>query len=375
MVYTRSIRDSISILISAMDQLSPDEKLLLKQNCENAIRIIEPDFDKPDFDSDEVAWDHPIWGFIGNTPGISLLGELGEALQNLRNMENYSSIVERLKHQGEFNGAFNELQTGNRLFKHGISFKINSSVQNTKSPDFTIDFEGREINLEITEKERPLEYKNAERNADRISTYLFVGLASGNYGYSFLIHRPLSNTRALEIYEQCQSMKKNILNSGFEEFHIPDVIDLYIYKPEFQDRVPVERRRIFYTMPRVDEIARIKGKIREKSLQLVGIRPGILLILDNYSWIFNIGQKFDFNLKMAIEEYICDYKNVSALIIQNNYFNANDNQVEFVNEEKNCIFTQSYNPKTLFMTNKIILLNEYAKNPLQRNEIELLKKI
>jgi len=375
MVYTNSIPNSVSILVRSMNQLTIDEKHSLKQNCENAIRIIEPDFDEQDFDHNKVNWDHPIWGLIGSTPGILMLGELGESLQNLRNMENFSIIVERLKNPREFNGAYNELQIGNNLFKYGISFKINSQLQTKKSPDFVIDFEGREINLEITEKEKSQEWRRAERNAGRIKDYLFKGFASGKYVYSLSIQRPLSDKRTEKIFEQCQLMEENVQNSGLEEYHIPDVIDLYIYKPECIDKVPGESRRIFCTMPRIDEVARIKAKINKKSSQLDNTRPGILLILDNYSWLFNLGQKVDVNLKMKVGEFICDFENISALILQNNYFIANNHQEEFIIEEKNCIFRQAYNPKTLFTTNKLILLNEYTKNPIQKNEIELLKRI
>jgi len=43
--------------------------------------------------------------------------------------------------------------------------------------------------------------------------------------------------------------------------------------------------------------------------------------------------------------------------------------------DDNSILIETYNSKTLFRTNKLILLNEYAKNPLLENEIDLLKRI
>ena len=358
-----------------MDHLTIEEKSSLNQNCEKAIQLIEPDFDEPGFDHKEVNWSHPIWGLIGSTLGISMLGELGDALQNLEYKENFSMIVKRLKNSREFDGAYNELYIGNNLFKHGISFKINSSFQNTKSPDFIIDFNDREINLEITEKEKSLEYLRVESNSRKITDHLFKGFASEKYVYSLMIYRPLSDTRAQKIFENCLSMEDKVQISGFEEYHINGIVDLYIYKSEFTDRVPIEKRRIFTTMPQIDEITRIKAKIKKKSSQLDDNRPGILLILDNYSWLFNFGQKVNPDLKNKLEEYICDFENISALIIQNNYGYVDDSKEEFVKEDKNCILTQTYNPKTLFTTNKLILLNEYTKNPILKNEIELLKKI
>jgi hypothetical protein len=357
-----------------MNQLTIEEKYSLNQNCINAILLIEPDFEKPDFDHNKMSLDHPIWSLIGSTPRSSILGELGEALQNLKNVENFSIIIERLKDSRQFNGAYNEFQIGNSLFKHGISFKINR-LQNTKLPDFMIILNNREINLEVTEKERSQDYIKAEKNAKRITENLFEGLVSGKFHYSVMIYRPLSDKRAQEIFEKCQLMKEKTQNSGFEEYHIQGVIDLYIYKPEFIEKVPVDKRRIFYTLPQNDEVPRIKTKIKKKSSQLDNTRPGILLIIDNYSWLFNIGQKGNPDLKSKLEEYICDFENISALLIQNHYVIPDyfHNESEIVDD--NSILIETYNSKTLFTTNKLILLNEYAKNPLLENEIDLLKRI
>jgi hypothetical protein len=375
MVYTKSIQDSITILVNSMNQLTPDEKHLLKQNCENVIRIFEPDFDQPNFNPKDVKWVHPIWGYIGHTPGIAMLGDLGEALQNLRNMKNFSTIVERLKHPDQFNGAFDELHTGNNLFKSGIPFTINSQSSSTKSPDFEVHFEGREINLEITEKEKSTEYIKAERNASKITNKLFDGHASGKYSYAVTVNRPLSNNRTQETIEQLELLEKDVQESGFEEYHIPDFIDLYVFKPEFKDKVPVEKRQISYHLPQVDEISRFKLKIRKKSQQLDDKRPGVLLILDDFSWLIHPEQNIDLDLKLSLAEYICDFENISALIIQNNYFLSVDSQTEFMTEEKNCFYKLTNHPKTHFTRQKLVFFNEFAKNPLLKNEIELLNII
>ncbi len=53
--------------------------------------------------------------------------------------------------------------------------------------------------------------------------------------------------------------------SGFEEFHMPGIIDIYIFKKENVEKVPKEKRVMQGRTPDFDELSRIKGTIKTNS--------------------------------------------------------------------------------------------------------------
>ncbi|MDL5502571.1 MAG: hypothetical protein QSU88_05080, partial [Candidatus Methanoperedens sp.] len=72
--------------------------------------------------------------------------------------------------------------------------------------------------------------------------------------------------------------------SGFEEFHMPGIIDIYIFKKENVDKVPKEKRVMQGRTPDFDELSRIKGTIKTKQIQLRTKNPNVLLIFDSLLW-------------------------------------------------------------------------------------------
>lgn len=348
-----------------MNHLNTEEKRKLRSNCEYAIRC----FGK-DWETREESRSHPLWSFFGYSIGILLLGKFGEALQNLKKKENFHEIFKRLHHKDQFGGAFNEIMIGNNLLKAGIQFQF-LKPDTKKTPDIVLYYSGKEINLEITEKETSAEYKMASMNLHKIDTSLYS--LPKNCFFHYHIHKPLSNSRTEDILQKCQKMKHNVSKTGFEKYHKSGIIDLYIFKRENEQKVPIEHRTISAQLPRTDEIRRFKGKISDKSKQLCEEKAGILVVVDNDFWPGEDEKQSNLNLKNNLEEHICDHKNISAFVIINNCVIADIHHTEFLVEEEYFISMMTFNPKTLFTTNKIIIFNEYAKNPLSQEERELVK--
>lgn len=362
---TQFTLDSLLSLINHMNHLNAEEKRELRFNCEYAIRC----FGK-DWETREESRSHPLWGFFGFSIGILLLGKFGEALQNLKKKENFHEIVKRLHHKDQFEGAFSEIMIGNNLLKAGIQFQfLKPNIR--KTPDIVLDYSGKEINLEITEKETSAEYQRASMNLHEIDKSLHS--LPNNCYFFYQIHKPLSSSRTEDILQKCQKMKYNVSTTGFEEYHKSGIIDLYIFKRENEQKVPIEHRTISAQLPITDDIRRLKVKISNKSKQLCDEKAGILVVVDNDFWPGEDEKQSNLNLKNNLEEHICDYKNISAFVIINNFAIADIHHTEFLVEEEYFISMMTYNPKTLFTTNKIIIFNEYAKNPLSQEERELVK--
>jgi len=360
--------DSLLSLINSLNHLNPEEKKELRHNCEYAIFCFGEGWEKK-----EESREHPLWAFFGFSIGILQLGLLGEALKNLKNKENFHEIITRLRDKKQFEGAFNETIIGNKLFKAGIQFDFLNQRGSNKSPDITIKFLNREIDLEITEKTLSSEYRKASINSHKIMSCLFP--LPSEYVYFIQIHKPLSSSRAEEIYQRCQEMKETVSETGYQEYHKRGIIDLYMLKREYEQKVPVENRTISAQMPKTDEIRRLRAKIDKKSPQLSDEKPSILIIVDNDFWPSEDAIKSNQDLRNQLEEHVCDHINISALIIVSNFVIAGYQYPEFLKEEDYYMSLLTYNPKTLFTTNKIIIFNEYSKNPLSYEERELVKII
>jgi hypothetical protein len=362
--------DSLLTFVDIMHHLTPIEKEKLRQNCKYVIHWFGIDWME-----EEKNQSHPLMRYFGSFDGIFLAGELGDALQRLENKENVSDVFKRLFDTRQFESAYNELTIGNNLSKLELDFEFIKQLPKEKSADIVIKAAQREINLEITVKGTSPEYRKALANIKGIEFFFFTSPFIKDYSVQYQIHKPLSKPTAEKILSDCIEKMKNISKSGFEELHIPKVIDLYIIKKGSEDKVPPEHRTISAKLPRIDELARIKNRIIEKSSQLMPDKPGVLLIVDNDSWTFNNPADSNLNLKDQLEESVYDQSNISALAILSNYIILGRQQNEFLMEDDSFISMQTYNPKTLFTKNKLIILNKYSKFPPINEEKEILKRI
>jgi hypothetical protein len=250
------------------------------------------------------------------------------------------------------------------------------SLKKKKKPDILMNIGDRELFLEITKKNNPDDHLNSSQNLQKISWFL---LSKGSeiyndFGFFCDILKPLSTPRAEQILKICENLLEKAKKSGYEEYHIPNIIDLYIFKKENVDKVPKEKRVTQGRTPDFDELSRIKGTIRDKEKQLRVENPAILLIFDSLLWPLENKELFYSKLVNTLEETVSQFTNLSAVVIYiETYYYPNDDS--FIINGRNYIGMQGIDKEFLRSKNKVILLNEFAKYPLSAQEIDILKSI
>lgn len=350
--------------ITQQEEIDELEKQELLRNWSYLREVLGEDW----FKKDEIRR-HPLRSYFYNSAPWNLrwIAELGSGIKTLKQKENFNNILERLLSEEEFQSAYYEFRVGYSLIKAGISFDFIKPIKKKKKPDIVIHSENRDIFLEVTKKEVPEDYVKAAQNENKINGFLFS--KTDAIGYYVDILKPLSTPRTDEILKKCEELIIKAKESGFEELHIPKIIDVYIFKKENLNKVPKEKRVTRSTMPDFDELFRIKGTIKEKAPQLNFENPGLLLIFDSNFWPENM-EVFYSKLIDTLEETVYEFTNLSAAIINIETYLLDDTQ--FIKEDDNHIIIDNNLSR---LGSKVIILNKYAKYPLSRKEIAILKKI
>lgn len=317
---------------------------------------------------------HPLHGYFYNAAPWCLrwIGELGESIKYLQEKENFDDILKRLISNYTFEEAYCELRVGYSLFKLGVPFEFLRPLKKKKTPDIVMNIGERKIFVEITKKNSPEDPLHSSQNYNEISWFLLDKIPS-NFSYNFDILKPLSTPRTNQIIKICEDMIDKAKKSGFEEFHIPNIIDLYIYEREYIDRVPTEKQVMRGRTPDFDELSRIRGTIKTKEIQLRSEQPNVLLIFDSLLWPLENKELFYSKLVDTLEETVYQFTNLSAVIIYIETYFMDDEPI--IKSERNYIAIQGYDEELLRSKNKVIIINEFAVHPLLQNEIEILKNI
>ena len=189
-------------------------------------------------------------------------------------------------------------------------------------------------------------------------------------------HRPLLSPYTTdEIFRACEVLVEKAKVSGFEELHIPKVIDLYIFHEDHKEKVPKKDRVNIFKMPKTDEYARVRGTIQEKARQLNLDLPGVLLIFDQFFWPSSKIGYFTSKLRHELEEKIYENPNLSALVIITQFGDTSNDYRNIFKENELSISTKIYEYKSGISKYKVVIFNKYARFPLSDEEKEILKKI
>ncbi|MCZ7384272.1 MAG: hypothetical protein O8C63_05925 [Candidatus Methanoperedens sp.] len=323
---------------------------------------------------------HPLRGYFGNVglSGLRWIGELGLAIESLKEKENFDGIRERLLLIDAFEEAYYELRVGYSLLNLGVSFEFlkPSKIKKKKTSDIIVNMGDRKIFLEITKKNNPEDILNSSENFQKISWFLLSkgGQTYNDFGFYYDILKPLSTPRTEQILKICEDLLDKAKKSGFEEYHRPNTIDLYIFKRENVDKVPKEKQVMRGMSPIFDELSRIRGTIRDKEVQLRTETPNVLLIFDSLLWPLE-KDLFYSKLVDTLEETVNQFTNLSAVVIYIETFYLLEKEESYINEGQNYIAIKGYDKKLFRSKNKVIILNEFAKYHLLSHEIEILKSI
>lgn len=323
---------------------------------------------------------HPLrWYLINQAPWcLRWVGELGFGIKCLNEKENFEDILNKLRlNTIDFEETYSEFRVGYSLFKLGISFEFLKPHKKQKTPDMVMNVDNRKIFIEITTKRTPEAFLNSWWNFSKINDYFFMSkiiASSTDLEYYFDILTSLYPATVESIIELCDDLFEDVKKSGFEEFHIPGIIDIYILKKDNIERVPKEKRVIQSVTKEPDELYRIKDTISTKEVQLRAKNPNILIIFDRVLQPYKSKEFFDLENVKIIEKHINGFPNLGAVIIYVETYYSPDVESS-VKEKENFIAVSEYDEKLLILKNKVIILNKSAEYPLSPHEIEILKSI
>ena len=335
---------------------------------------------------EENKWHPLIRTYLFNRAPWSIrwVSEFGFGIISLKDKENFGDIFNRLRSAKEFWGAYYELRIALSLLKSlksEITFEFLKQSTKNKTPDIKIISEIRPLFMEITKKHESADFTLAHTNFIAINEFLISKILSPNQDLDFFcdiqgqVRGPvLSDSDRKKIIKDCEKMLEKAKVSGFEQFHIPNKVDIYIFKKENKDLVPKVKQVIQSDMPESDEIVKIKRTIRDKAAKFEKYSPGVLLIFDSLLWELKYTESYYKNLADKLEEAVNKFQQISALVIYIETYYTPDEDT-FVKTDGNCIATKESDREFLRSRNKVIILNEFADCPLLPTEIDILKAI
>lgn len=330
-----------------------------------------PDFLGMDWISDEKNKNHPLWIWFGNSVEVLRLSELGLSLQLLQNKTLFPDILSRLlSDTPSFEGAYYELITGYYLFKHGYAFEYVKEKKRNRSSDIILQGPEREILVEITHKDYPDEFILYFNNNRRITIFLMLHLDGLIYNIDVL--KPLSTPTTEQIINECKILIEQAKISGFEEYHEINVIDIYIYKLEFQEKVPIEKRKMQLKFPELDEIPRIKGTIKEKQKQIDLTKAGVIIIYDDICFCQTPFEDHNMNLIFELDQVVYEYPNISALILISTEHPVSNDRDNYSKISSEFIIRNVYEIDMMRRRNILVIFNKYASLPFDEVEKEMI---
>jgi hypothetical protein len=257
--------------------------------------------------------------------------------------------------------------------KSEVSFDFLPIKKKGKTPDIVVKSSNRNLIVEVTTKDYSEDYWVAYQNDRKISMWEFS--LPREFGYYKKIHRPLLSSGTVEeILSKCEKLRVEVENTGYGEFHIPHTIDYYLFRWGNEERVPKKNRVNRGKYPVTDEYNRLRGTIKDKVKQLNSNSPSILVIIDPMFFPRKL-RYFDKKMRLELEETVYRYPNLSAVMIIAQFADTAEDYSNQLIENDRSISMKTYDPKTLFSTYKIVILNKFAKFPLTVGEKGFIKKI
>src|SRR3990170_232796 len=281
-----------------------------------------------------VAFDigHPIIQNIVNLAPWTRkwIAWFAEALKELKDQENYSSLLNRITDKDKFSEGFSVLEIAYKFSKAGFRISIDPSIDvsgRTKVPDIKTVNEGvgDELFVEVSI------LGESERHRDAI---------------------------VKEIEEVVKKVKKE---TSFQELIVEDVIEIGI-APEndkqFLEKWARERgwKVGEFSGPPfdVDEVLRTKRKIENEQKQLPHSNPNILIIKNN-NLFFHVR-----DIRKAInelEETVYKYSHLLAVVVTGEYMGSGENIISMKDQH---VFIKKARAD-LLVEQYIILFNQFCE--------------
>lgn len=307
-----------------LEELTAFEKEMAKR----AFRRLRQELGE-DFFKDAFKDRNPVCQYISNRAPWTRkwITWFADALMELKDHENYSSLLERLKNPSKFYEGLSVLEVAFKFSKAGFRIHVDPSVEvegRLKQPD--VKLADKETKEQLFVEVSALQQSKGDRDALR--TLQGIAESTWRSGSSLWhcgrIHKALSTAHLNSLITKIrEAVKKLEEKGGFDQIVVEKVIELGLAtrdSREVLDKWAAERGFEVNTIsgppPEVNQLARTRGKIRKEQQQLPRDFPA-LLVIRNEGLFLHSG-----NLKRAIsglEEEVYEYPHLLAVVVTGGY--------------------------------------------------------
>jgi|GEM_PF-1167592 len=345
-----------------LEELTDFEKEKAKQAFLEIRRQLGDDFFKDAFESR-----NPICQYILNRAPWTRkwITWFADATMELKDHDNYSSLLNRIKSPSKFHEGLSVLQTAYRFSKAGFRIHFDPSVDvegRPKLPDLKLTDKDtkEELFVEVSALQQSKVHQDAMRTLQGVAELIWRSRPF--LWYCGRIHRALSTTHLNRVTAMIQeSVKKLVERGGFEEVVVQNVLDLGLatknsrklldkwaanrgFKPNELSGPPCD----------VNEVSRSRAKIRKKQAQLPRDFPTVLVIR-------NQGLFFDSrNVERAVsglEEEVYEYPHLLAVVVAGGYFGTAE---KATTAKEQHMFIRNPRPY-LYVEQHLVLFNRFCR--------------
>ncbi|RSN72489.1 hypothetical protein [Candidatus Methanodesulfokora washburnensis] len=345
-----------------IEELTPFEKERVKR----AFQFLREELGE-EFLKDAFSEGHPICDYIRNLAPWTRRWIIwfAEALNELKNQENYSSLLNRIKDKGKFEEGVSILEASFKFSKAGFKIIIDPTIEisNVKRiPDLKlIDKDtGEELFVEISQMGPSEIEEQVHQTMEAITDILWRSIPFIHY--CGRIYKTLSKRHLNEVVKKVEeTVEKVKRDNSFHELSIKDVIEIGI-APE-GDKETLEKwasDRGFHVGEfigppfDVNEILRTKRKIKEEQRQLPQEYPNIVIIKNN-DLFFRIR---DIRKTISeLEEEVYEYPHLLFVIVSAEYLGETQD-TSFMKDQH--VYLEGSKIK-LIVEQHIILFNRFCQ--------------
>ena len=288
-----------------------------------------------------------------------------EAIMELKDHENYSSLLARLKNPSKFFEGLSVLQIAFKFSKAGFRIYVDPSVEvegRPKQPDLKLtDKETKEqLFVEVSALQQSKGDRDAFRTLQRIAESTW---RSGPSLYHCgRIGKALSMTHLNSLTARIQETVKRLEEKGgFDQMVVEKVFELGLAtrdSREVLDKWAAERglevNKISGPPSNVDQLSRTRGKIREEQRQLPRDFPAVLVIWNQGLFLHsrNVEQT-----AAELEEEVYEFPHLLAVVVAGGY-NGTGEKASTAKEQH--MFIKNPRPY-LYVEQHLLLFNRFCR--------------
>lgn len=347
---------------------------LEKEKAKRAFGFLHKEFGD-NFLKNAFADHHPIVQYIVNLAPWTRkwITWFAESIKELKDQENYPSLLERLKDKEKFGEGLSVLDMACKFSKAGFNVSVDPATNvsgQIKIPDLKLI--DKNANEELFVEVAVLGESKIARDASETMRWITEPLwrSVPFMHYCGRIHKTLSEKHLEHLVKKIEEMIEKIKREGtFQELVVEDVIELGIAPQndkQFLEKWATERGLKvgeFSGPPfNVDEILRTKRKVEGEQKQLPHDHPNILVIRNNnlFFYVRDVRKAIS-----ELEEVVYEYPHLLAIVVAGGYMGSGENIITMKDQHVYIKKTRT----DLLVEQYIILFNQFCQQKISPSTI------